>query len=115
MFHLQLKLLLQHRGVLQAELARLEQDAANKKEARKDKENEEKENANDTEEMLEELDLVEIMVGNTEDPFIPHENILNKYSSMVLIIFHIIVSFTSYVRYALRGNLQLVKQHRFRR
>lgn len=69
--------------MLQAELARLEKDESNKKEARKT-EIDTSEGAVNEAPSLEELDLVEIMVGNTEDPFVPHENILNKYSSMVL-------------------------------
>ena len=35
---------------------------------------------------LEEVDLVEIMTGKTDDPFVPHENILSKYSAMVGVI-----------------------------
>ena len=65
--------------MLKAELARLEQDDANKKETRQHHKGSARETAS-----LEELDLVEIMVGNTEDPFVPHENILSKYSSMVI-------------------------------
>jgi len=74
--------LLQHRNLLQVELERLERDDANKKEARKSKNGSVHKDMNDVP-SIEELDLVEIMVGNTDDPFVPHENILNKYASMV--------------------------------
>ena len=78
-------MLLQHRNLLQVELERLERDDANKKEARKSKNGSVHKDMNDVP-SIEELDLVEIMVGNTDDPFVPHENILNKYASMVILM-----------------------------
>ena len=77
-------MLLQHRNLLQVELERLERDDENKKEARKNKKGTAHKSMNDVPSSIEELDLVEIMVGNTDDPFVPHENILNKYASMVI-------------------------------
>ena len=78
--YMQVKLLLQNQEALQAELSRIEKNESNRVEAKKYKD----ENYSaDNSTSLEELDLVEIMTGNTEDPFVPHENILNKYSCMV--------------------------------
>ncbi|XP_065072038.1 uncharacterized protein LOC135696544 isoform X2 [Rhopilema esculentum] len=77
----EVKLLLQNQQALQAELSRIEKNESNRVEAKK-KYKEENSSA-DNSASLEELDLVEIMTGNTEDPFVPHENILNKYSCMI--------------------------------
>eukprot|EP00794_Sanderia_malayensis_P005469 gene5469-6153_t len=79
----ELNLLNQQRELLEVEMNRLKADEAKEREIRKKKMENSKGSTIDSSNTLEEVDLIEIMAGKTDDPFIPHENILSKYSAMI--------------------------------
>ena len=74
---------MQQRNLLEIEFKKLAAEDKKRKEARREKIAKSKGSITESTVSLEEIDLVEIMAGKTDDPFVPHENILSKYSAMV--------------------------------
>ena len=81
--------MIQQREGLEAEYQRLEQDEIKSKEAkrRKSRVTPERSSRIDSAASLDELELVEIMKGKRDNPFVAHENVLNRYSAMVSYLF----------------------------